>query len=661
MNASKERPNGSAATLSEQDVQDLLVETSRTFAVCIPMLPERIRQPVGVAYLLYRVADTIEDGTSLNKAQRIQLLQDFGNVLESAQAGKPEWIPQGVQLQGHCPTGNEDDLRLFQQVTRVVATAVQSGPVVSRIMLSRVRTSVEGMGKFVAQGDHRGSVQLHCEAELWDYCYCVAGLVGEMLTELFLYHQPHLQCVSDALLSRASDFGEALQLVNILKDADTDQSEGRRFIPPKASRTMLIDRARLKLTSAQQYIDVLRENAADQGIVQFTQFPVSLATRTLDRLAVEGPGAKISRAEVLQIIKEVGTMETMKLANHRDATSESNALGNSESSSGRGLGVMKVLLANPRGFCAGVQMAVDALDLTLKTVRPPVYVYHEIVHNQHIVADFRDRGAVFVDSISEVPRGEVLMYSAHGVSPEIREEAKQRGLRTIDATCPLVTKVHLEAIRLSQSGHTLILIGHAGHDEVVGTLGEAPDAFHLVESVEDVKRLEIADDVPLAWMSQTTLSVSETQEIVDELNQRFPRIVGPRKSDICYATQNRQFAVRELCQRADAVVVVGSHNSSNSQRLRETATNAGVFACLVDDASKLSLDDFKDYETIAVTAGASAPEAAVQDVTNWFVENFGAVVESETFMDEHQVFPLPKELVSMQENSESLSATKNPS
>ncbi|NND96473.1 MAG: 4-hydroxy-3-methylbut-2-enyl diphosphate reductase [Pirellulaceae bacterium] len=322
---------------------------------------------------------------------------------------------------------------------------------------------------------------------------------------------------------------------------------------------------------------------------------------------------------------------------------------------------MKILLANPRGFCAGVRMAIDALELVLDRLGPPVYVFHEIVHNQHVVADFRRRGVVFVDSVQEVPPGEVLMYSAHGVSPEIREAARQRQLRTVDATCPLVTKVHLEAISLSKSGHILILIGHAGHDEVVGTIGEAPDAFHLVESIEDVERLDFSRQTPLAWMTQTTLSVSETQRIVDRLKERFPQIVGPRKDDICYATQNRQLAVRGLCEEAQAIVVVGSRNSSNSKRLRETALQAGIASILVDDSSELSADDFRDYETIAITAGASAPEAAVQDVVNWFVTQFDANVESRTFANEQQVFAMPKELATLEPEQRSFPIPTNKS
>ncbi|MFK8115551.1 MAG: 4-hydroxy-3-methylbut-2-enyl diphosphate reductase [Rubripirellula sp.] len=321
---------------------------------------------------------------------------------------------------------------------------------------------------------------------------------------------------------------------------------------------------------------------------------------------------------------------------------------------------MKILLVNPRGFCAGVRMAIDALDLVLQQIGPPVYVFHEIVHNRHVVEDFLKRGAVFVDSLEEVPHGEVLVYSAHGVSPEVKEQARQRKLRTIDATCPLVTKVHLEAIRLSKSGHKLILVGHAGHDEVVGTLGEAPDAFHLVESVDDVDELQFPDETPLAWITQTTLSVSETQAITDRLQERFPRILGPRKDDICYATQNRQVAVLGVCEEADAMVVVGSVNSSNSQRLRETAAQTGIASMLTDDSSHLSADDFREYQTIAITAGASAPETAVQEVLRWFLAEFDAEVESRDFMQEHQVFALPKEVANLEGMRRPLASRNRP-
>jgi 4-hydroxy-3-methylbut-2-enyl diphosphate reductase len=306
-------------------------------------------------------------------------------------------------------------------------------------------------------------------------------------------------------------------------------------------------------------------------------------------------------------------------------------------------------------------MAIDALDLALERLGPPVYVYHEIVHNRHVVADFCDRGAVFVNSIDEVPSGAVLMYSAHGVSPQVKSRARERSLRTIDATCPLVMKVHLEAIRHAKAGRELILVGHAGHDEVVGTLGEVPEAFHLVESIDDVHRLEFPEGTQLAWLTQTTLSVSDTQDIVGRLQERFPQIVGPRTDDICYATQNRQFAVRKLSEEVDAMVVVGSRNSSNSQRLRETAEQAGITSFLVDDAGELRTRDFAGCGTIGVTAGASAPESSVQDVVNWFITQFFATVETRDFMDERQVFPLPKELAAFSGPTQRFTISKSSS
>lgn len=305
---------------------------------------------------------------------------------------------------------------------------------------------------------------------------------------------------------------------------------------------------------------------------------------------------------------------------------------------------MKVLLANPRGFCAGVRMATQALEVALERLGAPLYVYHEIVHNQHVVEDFERRGAVFVDQVEDVPEGAVLVFSAHGVTPEVRQQAVARKLRTIDAICPLVAKVHTEVIQMAREGYLIFLIGHAGHDEIVGTIGEAPDAIQLVSSVEDVSRLTVDPGTPLAWLSQTTLSVIDTQAIVDRLQERFPGIKGPPTDDICYATRNRQLAVTELAGHADAVVVVGSRNSSNSQRLREVAEQSGVKAWLVDGPDDLRRDDFSAGDTVVLTAGASAPEYAVQRVLDWLKTEFSADVESRMIREEEQVFALPAEL-----------------
>lgn len=305
---------------------------------------------------------------------------------------------------------------------------------------------------------------------------------------------------------------------------------------------------------------------------------------------------------------------------------------------------MRILLASPRGFCAGVNMAIESLELALECCRPPIYVYHEIVHNQYVVRRFRDRGVSFVDDLHDVPHGATLLFSAHGVSPEVRRLARDRHLQTIDATCPLVTKVHLEAIKYARLGYTIILIGHEGHDEVIGTMGEAPEAILLVENPEDVDALEVADETRLAYLTQTTLSVDDANRIIRRLRERFPSIEGPAKEDICYATQNRQEAVSQLVAEADLCLVVGSQNSSNSQRLAEIAREHGIPAYLIDGPAEMDPKWLQGVQTVALTAGASAPEAVVQDVIRFLEDRFGASVETRTVREEDVHFPLPREL-----------------
>ncbi len=308
---------------------------------------------------------------------------------------------------------------------------------------------------------------------------------------------------------------------------------------------------------------------------------------------------------------------------------------------------MKVILAAPRGFCAGVNMAVDSLEIALKAFGAPVYVYHEIVHNQYVVRKFQSAGAVFVNSIEEVPENSTVLFSAHGVSPAIRQAAKARNLTAIDATCPLVTKVHTEAIRFARDGYTIVLIGHDGHDEVIGTMGEAPEAIILVEDIADVDTLELAAGTKLAYLTQTTLSVDDANRIIDRLKERFPEIKGPPKDDICYATQNRQEAVRLLASDADMVLVLGSNNSSNSQRLRELASDAGKPAFLIDGPQDLNEAMFTADLRVLVTAGASAPESVVEETLSWLDARFGIEVEVATVREEKVHFPLPQALRSL--------------
>jgi 4-hydroxy-3-methylbut-2-en-1-yl diphosphate reductase len=305
---------------------------------------------------------------------------------------------------------------------------------------------------------------------------------------------------------------------------------------------------------------------------------------------------------------------------------------------------MRVLLANPRGFCAGVNMAITSLERAIELFGTPIHVYHEIVHNQHVVNRFRGKGVVFVDSVDEVPSGATLLFSAHGISPEVRIAAKERNLRAIDATCPLVTKVHLEAIKFAKAGYRIVLIGHEGHDEVIGTLGEAPDSMILVEDENGVDRLEIPSDVKLAYLTQTTLSVDDAERIIRALKNKFPHIVGPAKEDICYATQNRQDAVKQLVAEADVVLVLGSQNSSNSQRLREIGVENGKSAYLIDGVHEIRDEWFKPDDVVLVTAGASAPEEVVQDCLRRLEERFGAEIDNRIVRDEDVHFPLPKSL-----------------
>jgi len=312
---------------------------------------------------------------------------------------------------------------------------------------------------------------------------------------------------------------------------------------------------------------------------------------------------------------------------------------------------MEILLASPRGFCAGVNMAIECLDEAIRMFGSEIYVYHEIVHNKHVVERFSKQGVQFVDRVEEVPSGSLLLYSAHGVSPEIREQASRRNLQTIDATCPLVTKVHLEAIRYARDGFHIVLIGHEGHDEVIGTMGEAPESISLVETTDDVDKLPFAEDAKVAYLTQTTLSVEEASRVIERLKFRYPQIESPPKEDICYATTNRQHAVSTLALQADIVIVLGSQNSSNSRRLEEIGRSSGKPAYLIDGATELDPAWFKNCEKVLITAGASAPETVVEECVSFLIKRFGAVVREEMIKEENVYFPLPRQLRELQSNN----------
>src|SRR4051794_16332380 len=301
----------------------------------------------------------------------------------------------------------------------------------------------------------------------------------------------------------------------------------------------------------------------------------------------------------------------------------------------------KLLLASPRGYCAGVDRAVDTVERALDHFGAPVYVRKEIVHNGHVVRDLSERGAVFVDSETEVPEGAVVVLSAHGVAPEVYANARSRSLQVIDATCPLVTKVHTEAKRYAADGYTIVLVGHEGHEEVVGTMGEAPDSIQLIGSVAEIDGLEIADPERVAYITQTTLSVDETVAIIGALRRRYPAIVGPKKDDICYATQNRQNAVKQLAREVDLVLVIGSQNSSNSNRLVDVTREMGVDAHLIDDQTDIDPAWLEGVETVGITSGASAPEWLVERVISYFRDLGVTDVASHELVDEDVHFSLP--------------------
>jgi len=308
----------------------------------------------------------------------------------------------------------------------------------------------------------------------------------------------------------------------------------------------------------------------------------------------------------------------------------------------------RVLLAAPRGYCAGVDRAVQTVEHALDLHGPPVYVRKEIVHNKHVVQQLRERGAIFVEEETEVPEGALVVFSAHGVAPSVHANAANRNLRTIDATCPLVTKVHVEARKFAERGYTMILIGHEGHEEVEGTTGEAPDHIVLVQTAEDVERLRVPEDVPdperLAFITQTTLSVDETSEIIERLRARFPSVVAPKSDDICYATTNRQIAVKQLARECDLVLVIGSTNSSNSQRLVDVTRELGTEAHLIDNASQVREEWLDGVETVGITSGASAPEELVSQLVAFFRERGAEEVSELRTVDEDVRFMLPKQI-----------------
>ena len=305
---------------------------------------------------------------------------------------------------------------------------------------------------------------------------------------------------------------------------------------------------------------------------------------------------------------------------------------------------MQIILANPRGFCAGVERAIAIVERAIEKFGAPIYVRHEVVHNKFVCDDLRKKGAVFIDDLASVPTGSTIIFSAHGVSKAVREEASARGLKVFDATCPLVTKVHVEVGKMSKEGREVIMIGHKGHPEVEGTMGQSPENMHIVETVADIQKLVVKDTSKLSYVTQTTLSVDDAEKVVSALRERFPAIVGPKRDDICYATQNRQDAIKELAPKVDLVLVVGSQTSSNSNRLREVAELLGTKAYLIDNAERIDPAWLNGINRIGVTAGASAPEVLVRNLVEWLCSKQTSQVNQLQGVEENVTFALPKEL-----------------
>jgi 4-hydroxy-3-methylbut-2-enyl diphosphate reductase len=306
---------------------------------------------------------------------------------------------------------------------------------------------------------------------------------------------------------------------------------------------------------------------------------------------------------------------------------------------------LKLLLAKPRGFCAGVERAIEVVNLALELYARPIYIRKEIVHNKHVIDSFVAKGVIFVDELEDVPEGATVIFSAHGISPQVRSEAKAKRLHVIDATCPLVTKVHLEAVRFAREGRSIILVGHAGHEEVIGTMGEAPERIQLVASVEQAEKIQVTDPVRVAVTTQTTLGVDDTKEVIEALKRRFPSLVTPASDDICYATQNRQTTIKLIARQADLVLVLGSANSSNSRRLKEVAEEAGARARLIEDVSKIDPVWLEGVQCVGVTAGASAPEHLVQEVVQYFQARGVSDIQEIEAIEERVTFAPPVELV----------------
>ena len=671
---------------------DVLQRVSRTFALTIPELPDTLRDVVGNAYLLCRITDTIEDEPALSTAQKQRFWRRFVHVVAGRDDAADFAQNLGASLSSSTTAGEHDLVANTPRVLRITAgfRAAQR-----RVIERCVRIMSRGMAEFQQLDTSRG---LDDVAQVNRYCYHVAGVVGEMLTELFCDYSAEINDRRDELLPLAVSFGQGLQMTNILKDIWEDRRRGACWLPrdiffragfdlsslcpghsdPAFARGLaaVVAIARQHLEDARRFIEIVP--ARETGIRRHCLWALGLAALTLRRIHANptfrrGREVKVSRRSVWAITTATSILARSNVALRLlfgtlvrglplpRTTQRSSGPGMrplpavarhdtglsdvpDEAAAQHAMPRLRVLLAQPRGFCAGVERAIDIVEAALRKYGAPVYVRHEIVHNRRVVKNLKAKGVRFVEHVDEIPSGMVAVFSAHGVSAKVEQDTAARGLHPIDATCPLVSKVHAEGRRYAADGYDIVLIGHEDHPEVEGTVGQIPGRVLVVGDVEDVNALRVQDPEKVAYITQTTLSVDDTREVIAALRRRFPAIVGPDVKDICYATQNRQSAVRSAASIVDLVLVVGARNSSNANRLCEVGNDAGVPTYLVEEPSTLDPAWLEGKKSVCITAGASTPEDLVQDVVEKLREYASLRISVMDGIVEDVHFGLPIEL-----------------
>ena len=672
---------------------EILQGVSRTFALTIPELPDPLRAVVGNAYLLCRITDTIEDEPALSAGQKQRFWRRFVDVLANRDDAGDFAQELGALLSASTTASEHDLVANTPRVVRIT-NGFRLGQ--RRVLRRCVCIMSRGMREFQPlDASRRGLASL---MQLDRYCYFVAGVVGETLTELFCDYSAEMNDRRDELLPLAVSFGQGLQMTNILKDVWEDRRRGACWLPrdifvragfdlsslcpghndPAFAKGMaeVVAIARRHLAEGLRFIELVPTR--ETGIRRHCLWALGLAALTLRRIHANpmfrsGRDVKVSRRSVWAITTTTSILARFDVAlrllfgalvcglplprmTHRSSRPGTRSLAATawygtglteepdEAAAGEAMPILRVLLAQPRGFCAGVERAIDTVEAALQKYGAPVYVRHEIVHNRHVVEKLKVKGVRFVEHVDEIPSGMVAVFSAHGVSARVEQAAAARGLLPIDATCPLVSKVHAEGRRYAADGYDIVLIGHENHPEVEGTVGQIPGRVLVVGNVEDVNALRVRDPEKVAYVTQTTLSVDDTREVIAALRHRFPQIVGPDVKDICYATQNRQSAVRSVASLVDLVLVVGARNSSNANRLCEVGNDAGVPTYLVEEPSTLDPAWLEGKKSVCITAGASTPEDLVQEVVEKLREYASLQISAMDGIVENVHFGLPVEL-----------------